>query len=143
MRAPGIILILLALTLPAFAQGGLGDSASGPATLSRLQTGNILSVEKHGEGRAFDWVTGGLALIPVYDHYAFYNITLRLSGKNYVVRYETQTGYYPAAWKPGNPIQVRRGVDGSTYFDTTEKRCLRASFTNPRFVTRGRDGKSR
>ena len=109
MRAPGIILILLALTLPVFAQQGLGDSASGQETISGLQTGNILSVEKHGEGRAFDWVRGGLALIPVYDHYAFYNITIQLSGKNYGVRYETPTGYYPAAWKPGNPIQVRQG----------------------------------
>jgi hypothetical protein len=106
MRAPGIILILLALTLPVFAQKDLGDSH---ATISRLQTGNILSVEKHGEGRAFDWVRGGLALIPVYDHYGFYDLTIQLSGKNYVVRYESQTGYYPAAWKPGNPIQVRQG----------------------------------
>jgi len=109
MRAPGIILILLALTPPAFAQQGLGDSASAPATISRLQTGNILCVEMHGEGRAFDWVRGGLALIPVYDHYAFYDITIQWRGKNYVVRYETQTGYYPAAWKPGNPIPVRQG----------------------------------
>jgi len=45
------ILILLALALPAFAQEGLGDSASGAATISGLQTGNFLSVEKHGEGR--------------------------------------------------------------------------------------------
>jgi hypothetical protein len=109
MRAPGIILILLALTLPALAPEGLGDSASGPATISRLQTGNILSVEQHGEGRAFDWIRGGLALIPVYDHYAFYDITIQWSGNLYVVRYEAQTGYYPAAWKPGNPIQVRPG----------------------------------
>ena len=82
MPASGIILILPALTLPALAQQGLGDSASGPATISRLQTGNFFSVEKHGEGRAFDWVRGGLALIPVYDHYAFYNIAIQLSGKN-------------------------------------------------------------
>jgi hypothetical protein len=109
MRATGIILILLALTLPAFAQEGPGEGASGPATISRLQTGNILSVEQHGEGRPFDWVRGGLALIPVYDHYAFYDITIQLSGRNYVARYETQTGYYPAAWKPGNPIHVRQG----------------------------------
>jgi hypothetical protein len=54
------ILILLALALPAFAQPGLGDSASGAATISRLQTGNFLSVEKHGEGRAFDWVREGV-----------------------------------------------------------------------------------
>jgi hypothetical protein len=109
MRAPGIILILLVLALPAFGRKDPGDSASGRATISGLQTGNILSVEKHEEGRAFDWVRGGLALIPVYDHYAFYDITIQSSGDNYVVRYETQTGYYPAAWKPGNPIQVRQG----------------------------------
>src|ERR1700731_400543 len=36
----------------------------------------------------------------------------------------------------GTPSQCARGMDGSTYFDTTEKRCLRASFTNPRFVTK-------
>ena len=109
MRAPGIILILLALALTAFGRKDRGDSASAHATISGLQTGNILSVEKHGEGRAFDWVRGGLALIPVYDHYAFYDITIQWRGKNYVVRYETQTGYYPAAWKPGNPIPVRQG----------------------------------
>ena len=54
-------------------------------------------------------VRGGVALIPVYDHYAFYNIAIQLSGKNYVVPYETETGYYPAAWKPGNPIKGRQG----------------------------------
>jgi hypothetical protein len=45
----------------------------------------------------------------VHDRYAFYNIAIQLSGKNYVVRYETQTGFYPAAWKPGNSMQVRQG----------------------------------
>ena len=54
-----MILILLALPLPALARQGPGDSASHPATISRLQTGDILSVEQHGEGRAFDWVRGG------------------------------------------------------------------------------------
>ena len=114
-------MILLALALPAFAQEGLGDSASGAATISRLQNREHLSVEKHGEGRAFDWVRGGLALIPVYDHYAFYNIAIQLSGKNYVVPYETQAGYYPAAWKPGNPIQVRQGL-GRLYPSSIRRR---------------------
>jgi hypothetical protein len=45
----------------------------------------------------------------VYDHYAFYNVAIQLSGKNYGVPYETGTGYYPAAGKPGNPIQVGQG----------------------------------
>jgi hypothetical protein len=102
-------LILLALSLLAFAQEGPSDSASSSAKVPRLQTGKVLSVEKHGEGRAFDWVRGGLALIPVYDHYPFYDITIQWGGKNYVVRYETQTDYYPAAWKPGSPIEARLG----------------------------------
>jgi hypothetical protein len=106
---PGIILILMALSLPALAQVSPGDTASNPPTHAALQTGKILSVEKNGEGRAFDWVRGGLASIPVYDHYPFYDITIQVSRKNYVVRYETQTDYYPAAWKPGSSIQVRLG----------------------------------
>jgi hypothetical protein len=108
MRVPGIILIVLVLSLPTSAHERRGDGSPNPATTT-LQTGNIVSVEKHGEGRAFDWVRGGLALIPVYDHYPFYAITVQVGGKNYVVRYETQTDYYPAAWEPGSPIQVRLG----------------------------------
>jgi hypothetical protein len=45
----------------------------------------------------------------VYDRYAFYNIAIQLSGKNDVVPYETGTGCYPAAGKPGNPIQAGQG----------------------------------
>jgi hypothetical protein len=72
----------------------------------------------------------------VYDHYALYNIAIPLSGKNYVVPYETETGYYPVPGSRATRSKCARGVDGSTQFDTTEKRCLRASFTNPRFVTK-------
>ena len=109
MRLPGIILILMALSLPALAQVSPGGPASNSPTHAALQTGKILSVEKHGEGRAFDWVRGGLASIPVYDHYPFYDIAIQLGSRNYVVRYESQTDYYPAAWKAGSPIQVRLG----------------------------------
>jgi hypothetical protein len=45
----------------------------------------------------------------VYDHYAFYNIAIQLSGKNQLVAYEAGTGYDPAAGKPVNPIQVGQG----------------------------------
>jgi hypothetical protein len=36
-----------------------------------------------------------------YDGYPFYDITLALGQKKYVVRYESLTGYYPSKWKAG------------------------------------------
>jgi hypothetical protein len=72
---------------------------------SELQNAKIVSVHAHEEGRAFDWVARGA--IPIYDRYPFYDLNLDLSGAHYTVRYETQTGYYPAAWQAGSSIQVR------------------------------------
>jgi hypothetical protein len=82
------------------------DKSAPPAT-GELQTAKIVSVHSHEEGRAFDWVARGA--IPIYDRYPFYDLGLELNGVHYTVRYETQTGYYPAAWKPGSSIQVRAG----------------------------------
>ena len=84
------------------------SSQPGPAPRGgELQNGTILAVQPHEEGRAFDWVTR--SAIPIYDHYPFFDLTIRSGDKTYVVRYESQTGYYPAAWKPGNTIQLRSG----------------------------------
>lgn len=70
-----------------------------------LQTAKIISVQAHAEGRAFDWVARGA--IAIYDRYPFYDLVVDLAGMTYTVRYESQTGYYPAAWKAGNSVQVR------------------------------------
>jgi hypothetical protein len=35
-------------------------------------------------------------------------MTIAVDGKEYIVRYESNTGYYPDAWKQGNDIQVKR-----------------------------------
>jgi hypothetical protein len=42
----------------------------------------------------------------------FYDITLTLDRKKYVVRYESMTGYYLSSWKAGREIQVRLGGKG-------------------------------
>ena len=96
--------ILFALSLSISAQEAPASAGSG-----ELQTAKIVSVLAHEEGRAFDWLTAGLALVPVYDGYAFYDLTIELNRSRYIVRYESQTGYYPAAWKPGSTVQVRVG----------------------------------
>ncbi|HTD23857.1 MAG TPA: hypothetical protein VK738_14455 [Terriglobales bacterium] len=71
----------------------------------KFQTGKVLAVVEHPEGRVFDWVNHGTA--PIYDGYAFYDINVQLDNKCYVVRYESQTGYYPSAWQPGNEVKAR------------------------------------
>lgn len=94
--------VLIALALPVFAQ-----DRPAPSPNRELQTAKIVSVQPHEEGRAFDWI--GRGAIPIYDRYPFYDLSLDLNGKSYTVRYESQTGYYPAAWKEGSTIQVRTG----------------------------------
>jgi hypothetical protein len=99
-RATILSAILVALPLWVLAQSRPGEG-------SELQAGKILSVQAHEEGRPFDWI--GRSAIPIYDHYPFYDLTVALNWKTYVVRYESQTGYFPAAWKPGSVLQVRLG----------------------------------
>ena len=98
--------ILLAAILTAAPSLPAQEAPAGTAG-GELQTGKILSVQAHEEGRVFDWVSRGR--VPIYDHYPFYDLTIQVRGTNYVVRYESQTGYYPSAWKPGNLIRVRPG----------------------------------
>jgi hypothetical protein len=68
------------------------------------QTAKILSIKKHSQGRIVSWTNHA----PLFDGYPFYDMTLEWSGKKYVVRYESMTGYYPKAWDAGNEIQVKR-----------------------------------
>jgi len=68
------------------------------------QTAKIISIKKHAQGRIVSWA--GHA--PIFDNYPFYDMTLEWTGKKYVVRYESMTGYYPKAWEAGNQVQVKR-----------------------------------
>jgi hypothetical protein len=82
-------------------------SLPGSKLTNDLQTATIVAVEKHSEGRVFDWVKAGLNPIPLYDNYPYYDMAIRVEKKTFVVRYEAQTDYFPAGWKVGTSITVR------------------------------------
>src|SRR6202022_1046716 len=76
-----------------------------------LQMAKVLAVKAHESGRIAYWGGEG----PIYDSYPFYDITLLLGQKKYVVRYESLTGFYPSSWKVGREIQVRLRGKGKMY----------------------------
>jgi len=76
-----------------------------------LQTAKVLAVKAHESGRIAYWE----GRVAIYDGYPFYDITLLLGPKKYVVRYESLTGFYPSSWKVGREIQVRMRGKGKIY----------------------------
>jgi hypothetical protein len=70
-----------------------------------VKTAKVLAVKAYHRGRIAFWE----GRVPIYDGYPFYDITLALDQKKYVVRYESMTGYFPSSWKAGKEIQVRFG----------------------------------
>ena len=69
-----------------------------------LQTAKVVSIKKHSQGRIVDWSNRA----PIFDGYPFYDLTLEWKGKEYVVRYESITDYYPKVWEAGKEIPVKR-----------------------------------
>src|SRR5882672_6884898 len=76
-----------------------------------LQTAKVLAVKAHESGRIAYWE----GRVAIYDGYPFYDITLLLGPKKYVVRYESLTGFYPSSWKVGREIQIRMRGKGKIY----------------------------
>ena len=99
--------LVVGLMLLISSQASWSDSLSGSKHTDGLQAAMIVSVQKHSEGRVFDWVKAGLNPIPLYDNYPYYDITIEVEKKTFVVRYEAQTDYFPSAWKAGSPVTVR------------------------------------
>jgi hypothetical protein len=62
-----------------------------------------MAVKAYNSGRIAFWEHN----VPIYDNYPLYDITIRVDGKDHLVRYESLTGYYPAAWKVGKEIEVK------------------------------------
>ena len=76
-----------------------------------MKSAEILAVKAHDNGRIAFWE----GKTPIYDGYPFYDITLSVGQKKYVVRYESLTGYYPSRWKVGAEIQTRVQGRGRIY----------------------------
>jgi hypothetical protein len=96
-RVPTGILSLLLLVSLAFAEG--------------TQTAKVLSVKAYDRGRIAYWE----GRVPIYDGYPFYDLTLALGKKTYLVRYESMTGYFPSSWKAGSEVKVRAQGKGRFY----------------------------
>jgi len=83
--------MLMAGLITAFAQDG-------------SQAAKVVAITKHPQGRIAHWE----GRTPVFDGNPVYDITLQWNHKNYTVRYESLTGYYPKLWEVGREIQVKR-----------------------------------
>src|SRR6266436_2305190 len=85
-----------------------------------VKTAQVVAVKAYERGRIAYWE----GRVPIYDGYTFYDITLALGQKKYVVRYESLTGYYPSSWKAGREIQVRLDGKGKMYLLNGEEEVL-------------------
>jgi len=74
-------------------------------------TAKVVAVKAYERGRIAYWE----GRVAIYDGYPFYDITLSLGQKKYVVRYESLTGFYPSSWKVGREIHVRMPGKGKMY----------------------------
>jgi hypothetical protein len=74
------------------------------ALASEITTAQVISVKKYDRGRIGYWEGN----VPIYDDRPVYDITIKVAQKNYTVRYESYSGYYPSAWKVGSEIKIRK-----------------------------------
>lgn len=100
-------ILSLSLMLLISSQASRSEALPGSKHADGRQTATIMAIQKHSEGRAFDWVKAGLNPVPLYDNYPYYDMTIRVEKTRFVVRYEAQTGYFPSAWKAGSSVTVR------------------------------------
>src|SRR5450755_3075213 len=85
-----------------------------------VKTAKVLAVKTYDQGRIALWE----GRVPIYDGYPFYDITLAVDQKKYVVRYESMTGYFPSNWKAGREIQVRLKGKGKMFLFNGEEEVL-------------------
>jgi hypothetical protein len=74
------------------------------STPNELQKAKVVDVKKYDRGRIVDWNTR----TPIYEDRPIYDITIQVSGKQYIVRYIPGRDYYPDGWKPGLEVQVKQ-----------------------------------
>jgi hypothetical protein len=76
------------------------------------QQGTLQAIDEHANGRIVYWENKGK--VPIYDGYPFYDLTIRRSNTDYVVRYEGLGDYFPTAWQVGSPIKIK--IKGSRMY---------------------------
>ena len=116
---------LIAFMIVSFAMLSL---ASIYAAAAELRPAKILGVDAHPEGRIVYWSNDRT---PTYDGYPYFNISVQLGGDCYISRYDSQSGYYPADWKPGSTVQAHVGggviylvrYDGAEVPTSIQTRC--------------------
>lgn len=77
----------------------------------------VVAVKEYEQGRIAYWEGN----VPIYDGRPFYDMTLAVGEKKYLVRYESETGYYPSAWKVGSEIQVKKQRGSFILFNRAEE----------------------
>ena len=85
--------------------------AAAEVNTEELRTAKVLAVKNYDRGRIVRWE----GKVAIFDDYPFYDITLLLDNKRYIVRYESMTGYYPSRWNVGSEIKVRSAGKGKLY----------------------------
>jgi hypothetical protein len=119
-----ILALLMVATLTFAAQEVATDEDTKNA--ADLKTAQVVAVKNYDRGRIVRWE----GRVPIFDDYPFYDISLLLDSKKYVVRYESMTGYYPSAWKPGSEIRVRLKGKGRMYLLNGSEEVVVGIFNN-------------
>jgi hypothetical protein len=100
--------VLLSLAVVAGSAKALAQESSRPVQAGEnLQSAKVVDLQAHPEGRPFDYINNS-SLEQIYDDYPYYDITLQVGDKQYVVRYDNMGGYYPSAWRPGSEVKIRK-----------------------------------
>lgn len=81
------------------------------------QSAKLLAVKAYDHGRIAFWE----GRVPVYDGYPFYDLTLAVGQKKYVVRYESLTGYFPSRWQVGSEVKIRVPGKGRFYLSNGDQ----------------------
>jgi hypothetical protein len=78
------------------------------AFASDLVPAKVIAIKTYDRGRVQYWE----GRVPIYDDRPVFDITLEVGNDLTIVRYESNSGYYPSAWKVGQQIQVKKKSRG-------------------------------
>jgi hypothetical protein len=68
----------------------------------------VIAIKKYDRGRIQYWE----GRVPIYEDRPVFDITFEVGQDHTIVRYESNSGYYPQAWNVGQQIQVTKKSRG-------------------------------